>query len=135
MNLDTLIADAKALKAEAKKAKAKPKPKPKDSDYVQTVEYIRQLKLERCRPISVHLYITVQKCTCGHEYESVNQTPLLKRQSDSLTHFEPCKHPADYTHLPSFIERKTVHIDWCEHCFSHVLEPSHVVLESETHEP
>ena len=123
MNLQELIADAKR-RQEAKKTRA-PRPKKKDGEdaVAQTKEYLRQLKLDACVPVSVHLRVTHQTCECGAHHESVNNYPLIKKESPSLTHYESVvsENPADlsqYNDLPRFIDVTKVYVPWCEDCFA-----------------
>lgn len=134
MNLDTLIAEAKARAKAPKKAKgARVRPEGGDA-YQRTKAELLQMKLDACVPISVHLRLTTQTCECGEVMNSVNTWPLVKRTSPSLTHFEAIdtQDPnalSKYNHLPRFIEVAEVIVPWCETCFANA-----TYVEAPTHE-
>ena len=118
MNLDELIADAKRRKG-LKRSKRSRKSDTGEDAFKRTKEYLRQLKLEACVPVSVHLRVTHQTCECGAVRECVNQVPLVKKVSVSLTHFEAHEiiHDAEYGSLPRFIDVVKVDVPYCEDCF------------------
>lgn len=122
MNLQELLADAKARQNKPKVRATRAK-SPTDDAVSQTKEYLRSLKLAACVPVSVHLRVTHQRCECGSHHESVNNYPLIKKETDNLTHYEAVKsqNPGDlskYNHLPRFIDVKTIDVPWCEDCFA-----------------
>lgn len=123
MSLDALIADAKARAKVAKKTKAKARRELPGEAFHRTVEELRQMKLDACVPVSVHLRMTIQTCECGEVFNSINSWPLVMRKSPTLTHFEAVKSDdpnalAPYNALPRFLEIKRVDIPWCETCFA-----------------
>jgi hypothetical protein len=116
MNLDELIADAhrrKGLKSPKRSKRVDTK-----SDYHRTKEELRALALERCIPVSIHLRMIRQTCTCGEVYQSVNTTPLIKRVSPSLTHFEAHEDITPFDMLPRYLEIAETELPYCQACFN-----------------
>lgn len=122
MSLEALIADAKRLSKKTVKRTRTSREAPGEAFY-RTKEELRQMKLDACAPVSVHLRVTYQKCECGAALQSVNTYPLVKRVSPILTWFEAIKSQdpgtlSQYNELPRFIETRYVDVPWCEDCFA-----------------
>ena len=115
MNLQELIADSKLRAGQKKPRRTRPE---KDS-FALTKEELRKLKLEQCVPQSIHLRLVQQICECGNKMTVINQGPLVKKVSPSLTHFEYHEdiHKDDYAALPRFIEVSQMDVMYCEDCF------------------
>lgn len=131
MGLDALIADAKRRKG--LKSPKRSKSASADTTFKQTKEYLRQLKLEACIPESVHLRVTHQTCACGEEYQCINQWPLVKKVSTSLTHFEAYEDILKFSGLPRFTDVQQIKIPFCEVCFvksTYTWEEVNVMLEA-----
>lgn len=123
MNLDALIADAKKLSKKKPASKRRTSREAPGADFYRTKEELRQMQLDACVPISVHLRVNYQTCECGNKLQAVNTYPLVKRVSPRLTWFEAVKSEdpgtlSQYNHLPRFIEVRRVEVPWCEDCFA-----------------
>ncbi len=115
MDLNTLIADAKTRSL-------KPKPRKKKADtakaaFRKTREELRKITLAQCEPVSVHLRVTQQTCTCGNIYRSQNNVPLVKKVSSVLDHYEPAKDMNALSDLPHLTEVQEIKIPYCEACY------------------
>ncbi len=131
MGLEALIADAKRRKG--LKRPKRSKAETGDDQFKRTKEYLRQLKLDACIPESVHLKATHQTCACGEEYQCINQWPLVKKVSKTLTHFEAYENINEFSGLPRFTDVIQVKIPFCEVCFvksTYTWEEVDVVLEA-----
>lgn len=132
MGLDALIADAKRRKG-LKSPKRSKKADTGEDAFKRTKEYLRQLKLEACIPESVHLKVTHQTCACGQEYQCINQWPLVKKVSKSLTHFEAYEDIQEFSGLPRFTDVQQIKVPFCEVCFDksvYTWEEINVMLEA-----
>ena len=115
MDLDAFIQQAKADAKKPKKRKARAPDK--STDFERTKEYLRQLRLDSCIPVSVHLRINTQYCRCSARYTSINSTLLVKKEGNSLTHYEQITNAEDYPDLPRVLEERKTRIGHCPACF------------------